>query len=138
MKYLIDKVNQEEAKRIYEIIDFFENNPTITRENVDISHKMLIEFNGLIRKYDNHTSKYSLVSHVMLSVYQQKWDSDALCSYPAKRNEYFVIYMKHSAFGENHEQIIQLEKARKDELQYRKFGSPLSRIVRKIKSLFKK
>ncbi len=142
MKYLIDKVNQEEAKRIYEIIDFFENNPTITRENVNTSHKMLIKFNDLMQKYNN-SSENLLVSYRMLCIHQMKWDSELFCSYPAaKLNEDSIIYMKNVAFGEEHDHIIQLEKTSKqveqmlqEHLNSRRF---LVIISNEIKSFFKK
>ena len=101
-------------------------------------NKMLIEFNDLMQKYNN-TSENLPVSYRMLCIHQMKWDSDLFCSHPAEHNTDSLIYMKHIAFGEKHEDMIQLEETSKQVMQIYLNSRPfLVRILSKIKSLFKK
>ncbi len=136
MEYLIDKVNQEEAKRIKEIIDFFENNPTITEKNSDISDDLLGEFIKLIQKYIP-SNKLSEIHKILMIMYQ-KWNISNYSSYPRNEaNKDFAIYLKNIAFGERHEEIDRLENISKWNKEMNlKSRSPLFRMLRKIKSLF--
>ena len=136
---LIDKVSKKEAVQIREIITFFENNPAITRENVETSHKVLIRFNELMVKYSD--SKNLSMSYSLLRIHQKKWDSDVFCSYPNKHNKDSLMHMRYVAFGEKSKHIDELAKGREkiEQITEKHLNSRplLVRILSKIKLFLK-
>ena len=136
---LIDKVSTEEAIQIREIISFFENNPSITKENVDTSHRMLIKFNELMQNYTD-SDNVSMSFH-LLCIHQKKWDSDVFCKHPNEHNKNSVMHMRYVTFADKNEKITRLEKGREkvEQILQKHLNSRpfLIRILSKIKLLFK-